>query len=313
MMIKVNRANEILGDDEMRRIYDQRGDKGIEDYEKQKTAGNARHAHPFASFFHGGHGHQDDEEKRGPDVHAEIHLTLEDIYNGIVYDLSIYRQTLCNHCFGSGADSDNDIITCPKCNGEGHYFEQRRMGPGFIQQIQRECTRCHGLGKIIKNKCHVCHGSGVDEGLHSMLIDIQPGTPNGHKIELDHENDEFPDKLAGNIYFTIVTIPGDTKYKRRFIRDEEKPENLHYFAKISIVQALLGYNINIRHLDGHIVNLKKEGKITKPNSIRTIKNEGMPVFESFPRRFGNLIVHFEVIWPKNLTEKQKEVIQKLNL
>ena len=64
-------------------------------------------------------------------------------------------------------------------------------------------------GKIIRKQCHVCHGSGVEEGSSHFLIDLQPGTTDGYQYELDHEGDEHKDQLVYLfLFFTEVSKSG---------------------------------------------------------------------------------------------------------
>jgi len=248
-------------------------------------------------------------------------LHLDEIYNGHIYDLSIFRQVLCPHCFGSGAESEDDIIECRKCGGTGTILERRQIGIGFVQQIQKTCPKCNGAGKIIKRECHVCGGRGVHEGSHTFWVEIQRGTPNGYKLMLENEGDETKDAKGGHIVFNIKTFNNIDKRTTGFQRDTDNIDDLHYFMKINLMQSLVGYNINITHLDGHIVNINnlpddgiqsnQNSQITKPLSIKTIQGEGMPIVGTFPLKFGNLHVHFEVIFPQTLTEAQRQGIKNL--
>ena len=321
--VEINRAYEVLSDDNKRRVYNQHGEEGLKEHEKNEAARQSNRARGggggiFGDLFgFGGGGDDDPENKRGEDIEADIWLHLDEIYNGHLYDLSIFRQVLCPHCFGSGADSDDDINVCRKCGGTGTIMERRQIGIGFVQQIQKECPACGGKGKIITKKCRVCGGRGVDEGSHPYWVEVQRGTPNGHKILLENEGDETRDSKGGHLTFNVKTFKNVDKRTTGFMRDEQNPDDLHYFIKINLLQALVGYNINITHLDGHIVNIDNlpedgwDSEVTRPLSIKTIQEEGMPIFESFPTRFGDLHVHFEVIFPENLTRKQRDGIAKL--
>jgi DnaJ-related protein SCJ1 len=70
-----------------------------------------------------------------------------------------------------------------------------------------------------------------------------------------------------------------------------------------LLQALLGFERNLTHLDGHIVTLKRSG-VTQPGYIQTIKGEGMPIFEQ--SKFGDLYVEYNVILPTSLSAKAKQ-------
>jgi len=58
--------------------------------------------------------------------------------------------------------------------------------------------------------------------------------------------------------------------------------------------------------------LIKRDVVTQPGEIIQIKNEGMPIHES-SGEFGSLFVKFNIIFPTELTEKQRLVAKKLFL
>jgi len=312
--VEINRAYEVLSDEDRRRAYDRYGHEGLEQHEKQQAARQSRGARGggiFGNFFGQSQSDENPEDRRGEDIEADLWLHLGEVYNGHIYDLSIFRQTLCPHCFGSGADSDEFIKTCPKCRGSGTVTERRQIGVGFYQQVQTTCDKCGGTGKIIKKQCRVCGGSGVHEGSHTYWVEIQRGTPDGYKLLLENEGDETRDAKGGHLTFNIKTFKNVDRRTTGFERDAENADDLHYFLKLNLLQALMGYDVNITHLDGHLVNVREEERVTKPLSIRTIAGEGMPVFGSYPTRFGDLHVHFEVVLPQELSQEQRQGIDRL--
>ena len=78
---------------------------------------------------------------------------------------------------------------------------------------------------------------------------------------------------------------------------------MHTEIHISLKEALLGFNREIKHLDDHIVTVKKDS-IVQPGDVIRIKGEGMPKHQSSDK--GDLYVKIHVIFPTNLTEKQIE-------
>lgn len=86
---KINRAYEVLSDDEKRQAYDQGGEEGVERFE-------------------GGHG----QMRRGPSFRVEMDIHLEDMYHGRERSITITRNIYCNKCKGSGA-KDGKLKTCP--------------------------------------------------------------------------------------------------------------------------------------------------------------------------------------------------------
>lgn len=312
--VEINRAYSVLSDEDSRRAYDRYGHEGLEQHEKQETARKSRGSRGggmFGNFFGQSQADENPEDMRGEDITADLWLHLHEVYNGIIYDLSIFRQTLCPHCFGSGADSDEHIKSCPKCGGSGTTTERRQIGVGFYQQVQTTCDKCGGSGKIVKKQCRVCGGSGVHEGSHTYWVEIQRGTPDGYQLFMENEGDETRDAKGGHLTWNIKTFKNTDRRTTGFERDADNADVLHYYLQINLLQALLGYDVNITHMDGHTVNVREEDRVTKPLSVRTIVDEGMPVFGSYPTRFGVLHVHFEVVLPNELSEQQRLGIDRL--
>ena len=71
-------------------------------------------------------------------------------------------------------------------------------------------------------------------------------------------------------------------------------------AHYNILQALLGFERNLTHLDGHVVTLKRQG-VTQPGFVQVIKGEGMPVFRE--NRFGDLFVEYTVVLPTEISSE----------
>lgn len=114
---------------------------------------------------------------------------------------------------------------------------------------------------------------------------------------------------------------------------ERRGDDLYTNVTISLVEALVGFEMDIVHLDGHKVffyNIKKyvtahyricsnwpqfiyllqvhieRDKITKPGARMWKKGEGLPNFDNINIR-GSLIITFDVEFPQTqLDEKQKE-------
>lgn len=79
--------------------------------------------------------------------------------------------------------------------------------------------------------------------------------------------------------------------------------DLHTDIHVGLKEALLGFSLEIKHLDDHIVTLKRDSVI-QPGEVLRIKGEGMPKHQSSEK--GDLYVKVHVIFPSHLTEKQNE-------
>lgn len=91
---------------------------------------------------------------------------------------------------------------------------------------------------------------------------------------------------AGEVVFKIQVLP-----HKRFIRDGD---DLKLTQEITLKQALLGFDITIKHLDGHEVEIKKSlGSVTQPGEVMRIRDEGMPKYGMASEK-GDLLVTFKV-------------------
>jgi len=124
---------------------------------------------------------------------------------------------------------------------------------------------------------------------------------NSYKIEFEHAADEHPDHSAGHVIFSVQTL-----LHERFIR---KGHDLHYIQKISLLESLVGFKTTVKHLDGHLVNLQSGG-VTQHGDIQRIAKEGMP-HHNVPSQRGDLFVKYEVVFPTQLTQHQKDAFDKI--
>lgn len=234
-------------------------------------------------------------------MNIKIKVSLEDVYSGKEMEIKYTRNTLCPHCRGTGADDPDDIKVCGKCNGQGVVMEVQRLGPGFVQQFQRQCPDCGGQGKTKTSTCHMCHGHNTKQALDELFVFIEAGTPDGHEEHFRDAADEYVNIRAGEVIFKIQVLP-----HKRFVREGD---NLKITQEITLRQALLGFTISIKHLDGHEVEVSKgPGQITQPGEVMRIKEEGMPKYGMASER-GDLLVTFKVRNPDKLTADQRSKLQ----
>ena len=89
---------------------------------------------------------------------------------------------------------------------------------------------------------------------------------------------------------------------------KREKNNLRMKLKITLKDALLGFRKVIEHLDGHKVNIKKDG-VTQPGETIRIKGEGMPVHQKGDT--GDLLVDVEITIPEQLSNEQKNKLNTL--
>lgn len=301
---EINKAYEVLSDPEKREIYNQYGEEGLENGGGGHPGGMA----DIFDMFGGGMGGRRGPKgpRRGEDVSFETKVTLEQLYGGHNKSLKLTRKVLCPSCDGKGGDASM-IQECRECDGHGVRIQIRQIGPGMVQQMQSTCSKCNGEGKILpeRAKCKNCKGNKVVKQKEVIDLHISPGMMNGEKIKFQNKADEAPNTVPGDIVVVLTEEPHPY-----FTR---KNNDLILEKKISLVEALCGFEFSIKHLDGRVLRIKSENSaIVKPGDIKVIESEGMPIHRN-PHIKGNLYIKFTVVFPetRDLSDNAKSALRNI--
>jgi DnaJ-related protein SCJ1 len=129
--------------------------------------------------------------------------------------------------------------------------------------------------------------------------------PEGHTIGFENMCDEIAgsSEAPGDVNFKVQTTTLSSALSR-------EGNDLRLQISITLQESLVGFKKEVLHLDGHIVELNRTGKVTSHGLIERIEGEGMPIHER-PSEFGDLIVVYSVGFPDTLTDPQKDVLQSV--
>jgi DnaJ family protein A protein 2 len=297
---QVSAAYECLSDEAKRKLYDQYGKKGMEE-----GGGGFHDASDIFSMFFGG-GRRDGPPKPKDIVH-ELAVSLEEMYNGKTKKIAVSRDRLCTGCTGTGVKPGASKNTCQSCRGQGVQIKVQQMFPGMHQQVQVRCSACKGNGNIVapSDVCTTCNGNCVVKDRKVLEIVVEKGAKKGDHQRFEGEGDQSPDmKVIGDVLILFAQKPHDL-----FHRVGTKLVVNH---KISLRDALCGFELPIQHLDGRLINVKiLPGQCVDPNFAWIVKREGMPAEKTGGTVRGDLIFHFEVEFPTNLTAKQRSTLTEV--
>lgn len=285
----ISQAYEVLSDTKKRDLYDQGGEQAI----KEGGIGGGGFSSPMDIFdmFFGG-GSRMNREKRGKNVVHQLSVTLEDLYNGATRKLALQKNVICDKCEGRGGKK-GAVEKCSVCKGRGIEVHIQQLGPGMVQQIQTMCSECRGQGERInpKDRCKTCNGRKVNREKKILEVHIDKGMKDGQRITFHGEGDQEPGLEAGDVIIVL-----DQQDHHCFRRQED---NLIMKMDIELVEALCGCKKTIQTMDNRtLVITSRQGEVIKHGSLKSVFNEGMPIYRD-PFQRGILIIQFMVHFPEN--------------
>lgn len=272
---EINEAYDILSDEDKRILYDHGGMEAVKEEEQPQGAS------PFDMLFGGGRQQQGGKRrsmKKGNDARLEVEVSLEDLYNSGEVSARIQRNIVCRGCKGK---STGECAKCNRCPNEVRMV-QRQVAPGMVMQMQEEVPSEH--------RCR------MDSKLLTAVI--EKGMPDSAEITFERESEQRPGMIPGDVIFRVRQKP-----HARFRREGNE---LHMDMSITLKEALTGFSKTITHLDGHSVVIASDD-VVRPGQVMTFEGEGMPV-HNVPSQFGALHVKFTIIFPRSLTDGQRNAV-----
>ena len=257
------------------------------------------HGGGFSGF--GGGGAQPRQRKfRGSDLRVKVKLTLKEISTGVEKKFKVKKYVECPHCHGSGAEGTGGVETCPTCHGTGSVTRTQQSIFGMMQ-TQTTCHVCGGEGKVIKNKCKECDGSGVVKGEEVVEIHIPAGVAEGMVVNVPGKgNMGKHNGIAGDIQVYVEEEANDT-----FVRDGQ---DVVYNLLLDIPTATLGGEVDIPTIDGSSVKIKIEPG-TQPGKTLRLRGKGLPAVQGYGNGTGDLIIQVSVFIPKTLNKGERKAME----
>jgi len=301
----INEAYEVLSDPQKKAQYDQFGFVG--DVPPQGGEGpwdfggfGDLFGDLFGDFF-GGFGSRRDARspQRGMDLEMPLTVTLREAAFGASKVVYIPRWENCRTCGGSGAAPGTSPERCPHCGGKGQVESRSRSPFGEFVTV-RTCPHCGGSGYVIKNPCKECGGRGKTRVRHKVEVNIPPGIDTGMRLRIRGEGEEGRNGGPPGDLYLVIEVEEDPVFKRQ-------GDDLHVRVEVPFPIAALGGKISVPTLEGEEEMEINPG--TQSGSIKRLKGLGMPRQRGSGR--GDLIAHINIAVPRNLTDKQRALIEAL--
>lgn len=233
--------------------------------------------------------------KRGAAIHTQINIPFMDAVNGTTRQVTVYANAPCDSCEGTGSKDKSKPTTCKTCRGSGQQTVQR----GFFA-MSTTCSACGGEGVTVPNPCKDCKGSGVKRKQKTIEVAIPAGVDNDVSVRLQGQGDAGERNGQAGHVFVQIKVDKDPFFER-------DGADVHVKIPITIPQAALGATISIPTLKGE-VDLKVPSG-SQPGDQLLMRGRGIKKLNS--TAFGNQYVHLNVVVPKKLSERQKQLLEEL--
>ncbi|KFP22232.1 DnaJ subfamily B member 13, partial [Egretta garzetta] len=167
----------------------------------------------------------------------------------------------------------------------------------------------YGCTKKIKISRRVMNEDGLTSTIRDKIltIEVQPGWKQGTRITFEKEGDQGPNVIPADITFVV-----QEKLHPRFKRAND---DLAYMATIPLGKQLRARRVDTAALGALAPILgSARGSSQPPPSHRSpqyckvVPGEGMPLLQD-PRRKGDLLIYFNISFPKKLTPDKKMLLK----
>ena len=311
---EASEAYAVLSDAEKRRQYDQLGHAAFEGGAGGAGGGFVGFDFNGADFgdifgdifgdlFGGGRrgGRAGNGPMQGANIRKGVRITFEEAVFGCEKELEVVIKDPCTTCNGTGAKPGTSPATCPKCGGKGQVVYTSQSFFGTVQNVQT-CPDFHGTGKIIKEKCSDCAGTGYVASKKTIQVSIPAGIDNGQSIRIRGKGEPGTNGGPRGDLLVEVTVSRHPVFGR---------QDMHIFstAPISFAQAALGGDVRIKTVDGDVLYNVKPG--TKTDTKVRLKGKGVPSLRNKQVR-GDHYVTLVIQTPEKLSAEAKEALRKFD-
>jgi len=138
------------------------------------------------------------------------------------------------------------------------------------------------------------------EQTETIYVTVPQGIDDNELITLENKGHKISDSLRGDIEIKIL-IDNQSKFERIGI-------DLIYKKSITLKESFCGFSFDLPYIDGREFKINNDGgNIIPPSFRKLIPKMGM----QRDGDTGNLIIIFDVVYPKKFTKEQIEGLSKI--
>ena len=183
-----------------------------------------------------------------------------------------------------------------------HFITERVVNSFLGQTVTYStCQQCGGEGKIISNPCRHCNGTGLVRKRETIKVNIPAGVEAGMQLTVHGEGHAAKNNGINGDLLVVIEEQEHPEFKR-------EGNNLYYTKIISVIDAMLGTEVDIPCLDGNY-RIKVDAG-TQSGTVVRLRNKGLPSVNGYGG-IGDMYVKIAVWIPKKLEKEDKAIIESL--